>query len=1506
MFKYCKILLPILLFALTATAQTPVSTTVLTATNISALQSYKGGLTVAHVTDTARGGWFVLTPKGTTILDSGVNIYSSNTAYFWRRDIDQSASINPLWWGITASDTTFDNAPAINSAIAYAALVGAKISLNSNRNYTIKTPIQGVRNATFELGYADTLTCGADGISVINVVQGFKCTLNGLIFLKNRVSTAVTMDGRSSFGTQNFNNIDYVFNVKGAAPLVLGQVAVRMQDIGNDTANSTRTSYIKFIHIKAIAIDTILTVRATRKGNTNNCWFDFMSFNTINGIYIETDSARGSIFAGNRMTGNITASDYTQSLLVMNGTSVRENIIDLKFEDVERHEVSKKDLPIRIGAGTTGNWFRFRGIETDNVYDAGWMNIFDMKDVGNDPAITQNSTLGTLPSGGFDRPQGDLSDILLGIDQKPGYITVSTTSTSTSGNVSKMFDLDADAVTGSGLPTSFNISDAVASDQTILLGFESPIRNPKDFIVSFAPGMGVKRCKVEGYSVDSLKWYTIRDYDTLTGINRELIYNLSQVIPTAVLKCTNLPNSPDTVCRWGYNRIPFKNLDSIRITIRANDVAPVSGIVQIRKLALTAYGADANSYAKTTGGTLYGTWDFTNATINGFSFSDGVTQGHLNDFNMFSGANQGAYNVDNTTAGDRPAGFTIGEMWFSHSKNAGSWDSILPASQLLSGTNGANQSMLYLRSFAAGTWSDWTSVSAGGTTGTDTLYINKQLKIPVKDTTAYTGHKQGRITFSPTLLTYFGDNGTAWISLSGGGGGGGSDLESTLTAGSALSTSHTITGSSNDLSFTGFANLNMTSNNRSLNQSINTNTLSSLDSTYILAGSALTMAGVNVFSNGTTSNTWGTTGKTFVSDATGIKLNGDSYTVSNSTMPLMKDTLTGYLSHSHVDLTRQVKGILPVANGGTGAATLTANGVLIGNGTSAISSVAPGASGNVLQSDGTNWISGASGAATSTTSAATSLTMSNSITDYVFTGTAAATWTLPALSSTYKLIYFVKNRGTAQLTVKRAGSDQVYTYRADSILLLNPGEQFRLQNDSTYWNTNVDIWTRGNYSGTSKNIVYMNLIKKSINDTIVIGDAGYPLSGGINLATAGGIYIPQGGKWVGINLAPDNITGIQMAGMKKGLYIQATSAASASYNIDALLTPTGTTNVAGQFYGGIQSRFTFGGTLSANKVNNFMAQISLATSSSIFPIPQIVGYDFLIGSAGGTNNTVDNIIQYSANPAATILANASLVSTNGKIQGFFFDSLAATYHQYNTGITTYGFRQLRNTLFDSTVNAFGSNTSIGTNAIPTAKLMLGAGTATTAPEKGTTGTLLSSITAYTKELSTNFYATNSALNRYAEGGKIYGDYTDASNTGTAETDLYTYTTKANTLLNNGEELRYEVAGNFSDLTATCELKFYFGGVNIGSTGALTVSATGSWKANVIIIKSGSTTARSILTLSAPGTSTPNFTIETDLTGLTLTGTNIIKVTGTATGASGGSNDITAKLASLHWYGAANN
>jgi microcystin-dependent protein len=56
----------------------------------------------------------------------------------------------------------------------------------------------------------------------------------------------------------------------------------------------------------------------------------------------------------------------------------------------------------------------------------------------------------------------------------------------------------------------------------------------------------------------------------------------------------------------------------------------------------------------------------------------------------------------------------------------------------------------------------------------------------------------------------------------------------------------------------------------------------------------------------------------------------------------------------------EVQNFTSVSSGGTGASTLTANNVILGNGTSAVQFVAPGTSGNLLTSNGTTWTSAAS------------------------------------------------------------------------------------------------------------------------------------------------------------------------------------------------------------------------------------------------------------------------------------------------------------------------------------------------------------------------------------------------------------------------------------------------------------------------------------------------------------------------------------------------------------------
>ena len=92
------------------------------------------------------------------------------------------------------------------------------------------------------------------------------------------------------------------------------------------------------------------------------------------------------------------------------------------------------------------------------------------------------------------------------------------------------------------------------------------------------------------------------------------------------------------------------------------------------------------------------------------------------------------------------------------------------------------------------------------------------------------------------------------------------------------------------------------------------------------------------------------------------------YTTTAAAVPVNTNLVAGELALNTTDEKLYFKNaagtvkllaanLTPVANGGTGAATLAANNVILGNGTSAVQVVAPGTSGNVLTSNGTTWAS---------------------------------------------------------------------------------------------------------------------------------------------------------------------------------------------------------------------------------------------------------------------------------------------------------------------------------------------------------------------------------------------------------------------------------------------------------------------------------------------------------------------------------------------------------------------
>jgi len=112
-----------------------------------------------------------------------------------------------------------------------------------------------------------------------------------------------------------------------------------------------------------------------------------------------------------------------------------------------------------------------------------------------------------------------------------------------------------------------------------------------------------------------------------------------------------------------------------------------------------------------------------------------------------------------------------------------------------------------------------------------------------------------------------------------------------------------------------------------------------------------------------------------------------------------------------------------------------------------------------IEYDGTNFYATPSGTVRQTillqntsVSSATSLTLAVTVTSYVFSGSSTTTWTLPALSGNTNKIYFIKNRGTAAITLNTAGSDNLYTTSSVTSLTINPGEGYHLINDGSFWN----------------------------------------------------------------------------------------------------------------------------------------------------------------------------------------------------------------------------------------------------------------------------------------------------------------------------------------------------------------------------------------------------------------------------------------------------------------------
>lgn len=173
--------------------------------------------------------------------------------------------------------------------------------------------------------------------------------------------------------------------------------------------------------------------------------------------------------------------------------------------------------------------------------------------------------------------------------------------------------------------------------------------------------------------------------------------------------------------------------------------------------------------------------------------------------------------------------------------------------------------------------------------------------------------------------------------------------------------------------------------------------------------------------------------------------------------------------------------------------------------------------------------------------------------------------------------------------------------------------------------------------------------------------------------------------------------------------------------------------------------------------------------------------------------------------------------------------------------------------------------------------------------KGVAGVLAGASTAYGKV-----------------GGKIFDHFADAGNVGTGDDDLYSDTIAASALNTNGDTISAVYHGQFvGSATSTQRLRVYFAGTNIYDSGALAIgAATNNWTVRVEIIRESSSVVRCSVSISTDFATVFSYSTYTRITGLTLSNTQILKVTGEAAGVGAANDQIVAKLGMVYWKSAA--
>lgn len=433
-----------------------------------------------------------------------------------------------------------------------------------------------------------------------------------------------------------------------------------------------------------------------------------------------------------------------------------------------------------------------------------------------------------------------------------------------------------------------------------------------------------------------------------------------------------------------------------------------------------------------------------------------------------------------------------------------------------------------------------------------------------------------------------------------------------------------------------------------------------------------------------------------------------------------------------------------------------------------------------------------------------------------------------------------------------------------------------IQGCHVYGNTTLGIHLAGNYASVMNNVCWSN------------GQTGIYYNGNSNVART----VVQ----IKNNIVYNNGTS-NTAALNDGIRVRATSGTVSDVQItgnrcfDTQGTPTQNYGVA--LKDALLEVLVKDNDLRGNKTDAILLSLTGAATNIVTKNNKGWNPEQTYAQENVTGATTFNRLNGDL-ITATLTGNVTATVTNGKNTG---DTLTLILTQDGTGSRTI--------TWPSNVKLAGGALTLSTaaSAVDTVHLRWD-GTNWREVSRG----LGSAVNAFTSAVtidSTLAVKAGTSTGQIAKaGGTIFTYTTDAGNSTTTETDLYSDSIPANTLATNKDKLEGRYGGTFvSSGTATRQLRLYFGGTAIFDSGALSISLSASWDLEFLLARVSSTVVRYTVKLNTTGASASVYASVGELTGLTLSNANVLKITGQAAGVGAATGDIVAKVGSVEWKSA---